>query len=154
MTTKPSNSDTKNQLQQLLEENSQLINVILQFQNEGKMMEALLYQARLQINLTQLAVIADNHVYPGSVIPPPLSANAINDQPEKVNTQLVKFITFVRQNGLKDLGEASEFLSLPKESVVKIAKSYYEYLIAKNRIEDADQIKSDLAYNGIQISQE
>ncbi|KAK2633986.1 hypothetical protein Ddye_028778 [Dipteronia dyeriana] len=58
---------TTEQIQKYLEENMQLIMVIMENQNLGKVAECALYQTQLQNNLTYLAKIADNQPQPPKV---------------------------------------------------------------------------------------
>ena len=122
-------------IQQLLDENEELIKVILKFQNEGKMMDAILYQARLQINLTQLAAIADNHVHPSVKI----------SDTKKVDPRLVQFVDYVQTNGLEDVENAALSLNLPVSTVISLGVSYYKYLIQNRRETEAEQLKQDLS---------
>jgi len=59
------------QIQKMLDENSQLIQAIADYQNKGKATECLQYQQILHRNLVYLASIADSNQNISSLLPPP-----------------------------------------------------------------------------------
>ena len=55
-----SRSAQPSMIQKMLDENTILINTIIEYQQQGRHQETYDYQKQLQRNLTQLAMIADN----------------------------------------------------------------------------------------------
>ncbi|KAH0785342.1 SS18-like protein 2 [Histomonas meleagridis] len=89
-------------IQQILDENSKLLAVIMKCQNEGRIMDSILYQTRLQLNLVQLASIADNRPHPS--VGPQAVKEIITSSTEATEEKLKlsKFIQTIRRVGLRD----------------------------------------------------
>lgn len=138
------------EIQQLLQENAHLIKVILKCQNEGRIMDAMLYQTRLQINLTQLASLADNRPHPAfgtqrSVQNMPMNAPIENSS---FQAQLLRFTRAVKEMGLKNLNSISRETDIPLDKVGALAKQYIAFLKRQDRFTEATQLESELSMNG------
>ncbi|XP_070603767.1 protein SSXT isoform X2 [Erythrolamprus reginae] len=62
-------------IQKMLDENNQLIQCIMDYQNKGKTLECSQYQQLLHTNLVYLATIADSNQNMQSILPPPPTQN-------------------------------------------------------------------------------
>ena len=138
-----SNSLTTEEIQQLLDENSHLIKVILTCQNEGRIMDAMLYQTRFQLNLTQLAACADNNKHPAHN-----SAAKSGDEETRMQAKLSNFIHVVSEIGLKNLKAVSEATDIPLEKVGPIGLSYVAFLKRQNRFGEAQHLEKELIAQG------
>ncbi|CAG2121182.1 unnamed protein product, partial [Medioppia subpectinata] len=73
------------QIQKMLDENTHLIQCIVDYQNKGKGQECLQYQQQLHRNLVYLASIAETNPNISALLPPPQgftpTTNAMNNRP-------------------------------------------------------------------------
>lgn len=77
-------------VQKILDENAQLIQAIVDYQNKGKAVECVQYQQLLHKNLVYLASLADTSQNIQSLLPPPPAANQIpgnSSGPSAMNMQ-------------------------------------------------------------------
>lgn len=139
------NELTKEQIQQLLDENTQLIKVILTCQNEGRIMDAMLYQTRFQLNLTQLAACADNHKHP--------SLNTV-PQDSKTHSQITKFVRAVETGGFKDLNSIADQCDIPVDKIGQIGIAYIAFLRRQSKFTEAKNLENELIAQGFQINGE
>ena len=140
---------TSAQIQQLLDENTHLINVILTCQNEGRIMDAMLYQTRFQLNLTQLAACADNHKHPSLN-----SATTVENEDTRMQAKLSRFIHAVNELGFKNLNALSEASDIPLDKIGPIGLSYVAFLKRQNRFGEAQQFEKDLIAHGFEPKEE
>jgi hypothetical protein len=136
---------------QLLEENSLLIKVVMKCQNDGRMMDAMLYQTRLQLNLMQLAAIADNRPHPSTgpeavraMLPPG------GDGAASAQLTLSRFVMAVKEHGLKNIGYLAKATAIPLDKIPPLAKAYIAYLKRGDRFSEATQLENELAMNGLE----
>lgn len=80
----------------MLDENSQLIQAIMDAQNKGKASDSVHYQNLLHKNLTYLASLADPNQQLSQVIPPPQTL-------EQATNNISVSITITQQNDFKTL---------------------------------------------------
>ena len=140
---------TQAQIQQLLDENTHLIKVILTCQNEGRIMDAMLYQTRFQLNLTQLAACADNHKHPS------LNSNdAVDNADTRMQAKLSRFIHAVNEMGFKNLNALAEATDIPVEKIGGIGLSYVSFLKRQNRFGEAQQFERELIAQGFEPREE
>ena len=137
--------DFQENIQQILNENAQIIKVILRCQSEGRMMDCLLYQTRLQLNLIQLAALADNRPHP-SIGTESNSEIFSNKEESDQQTDLGKFIRAVKENGMKDLLLISRITSIQSNKIRPICNAYIDYLKRKCRYTEAAKFEKDLEF--------
>jgi hypothetical protein len=142
---------SSDEINQILRENGLLIKLTMKCQNEGRMMDAMLYQTRLQLNLVQLAAIADSRPHPGagpqavrSTLPPPSEGNANS------HMTLSRFVLAVKEHGLKNIGYLSKAISIPIDKIAPLARAYIAFLKRENRFSEATQLENELAMNGLE----
>ena len=140
---------TTEQIQQLLDENTHLIKVILTCQNEGRIMDAMLYQTRFQLNLTQLAACADNHKHPSLN-----TTESIDNADTRMQTKLTRFIHAVNEMGFKNLNALSEATEIPVDKIGPIGLSYVSFLKKQNRFAEAQQFERELIAQGFEPKEE
>ena len=140
---------TSDKIQQILDENSKLIAVVLKCQNEGRIMDSILYQTRLQLNLVQLASIADNRPHPSIGPEPVKEIIAASTQATDKKVLLSKFIQTIRKVGLKDLNLVSSLTGIPVEEVKSLSNAYIEFLKRQNRNAEAKEYEEDLSPNPV-----
>ncbi|EAY09211.1 hypothetical protein TVAG_309000 [Trichomonas vaginalis G3] len=136
---------TKEQIQQLLDENTHLIKVILTCQNEGRIMDAMLYQTRFQLNLTQLAACADNHKHPSQNTPIPDSRS---------QAQITRFVRAANSMGFKDLNALADTCDIPLDKIGPIGVAYVAFLRRQNRFNEAQNLEKELTAQGFEIKQD
>lgn len=132
----------ENEIQEILNENSRLIKMILSCQQEDRLMDAMMLQARLQRNLVMLAPYADRQQ---SVT---ADSNAAIAAASNVRQTLSRFIQVVKESGLKDLKLISSLTDIPLEKIVPLAQAYIEYLKRQNLFLEAQQREYELSLNG------
>lgn len=136
---------TSKDIQQILNENSNLISVILKYQNEGRIMDALLYQTRLQLNLVHLASIADNLPHPSYGIQELTNISPDVHHNVETKVKLAKFISVVKKCGLKDLKKVAVAASITTEEAKDLSTRYIAFLRRQNRNEDADELEKEMS---------
>ena len=129
------------QIQQILDENSNLIKMILKCQNENRIMDSMLFQARLQNNLLILAPFAKAQENSTSV------PNGI-EPASSAKSQLSKFVQAVKESGLKDLKLISALTDIPLEKIVPLAQAYIAFLKRQNSFTEAQHLEYELSLNG------
>ena len=136
------------EIQQILDENTHLIKTIMKCQREGRIMDAMLYQTRLQLNLVHLASIADNR--PAPTTGPQAVREAVNSSEDTQNSEvtLTKFVRAVRENGLKDIELISRITDISIDKIVPLANAYIAFLKRQNRFAEALQLENDLSLIG------
>ena len=137
-------------IQQLLDENAALIKVIVRCQREGRIMDAMLYQTRLQLNIMQLAAIADNQPSPSSG--PQALRQLVNstEQPASSQILLTRFVRAVKENGLKNITQIANITDIAPDKIVPLANAYIDFLKRQNRFSEATQLENELAINGVE----
>ena len=140
---------TTEQIQQILDENTHLIKVILTCQNEGRIKDAMLYQTRLQLNLTQLAACADNHKHPSLN-----SSEQIENADTRLQAKLSRFVHAVNEMGFKNLSALAEASDIPVDKIGPIGLSYVAFLKRQNRFAEADQFEKQLFAQGFEPKEE
>ncbi|KAH0785336.1 SS18-like protein 2 [Histomonas meleagridis] len=132
-------------IQQILDENSKLLAVIMKCQNEGRIMDSILYQTRLQLNLVQLASIADNRPHPS--VGPQAVKEIITSSTEATEEKLKlsKFIQTIRRVGLRDLELISTLTDIPIKEVRTLSTTYIEFLKRQNRNHEAEEYEEELS---------
>lgn len=140
------------EIQQILDENTHLIKTIMKCQREGRIMDAMLYQTRLQLNLVHLASIADNR--PAPTTGPQAVREAVNSSEDTQNSEvmLTKFVRAVRENGLKDIELISKITDISIDKIVPLANAYIAFLKRQNRFAEALQLENDLSLIGAEPS--
>lgn len=143
---------SQEEIQGILEENNQLIKVIVKCQREGRVMDAMLYQTRLQLNLVHLASVADNRPAPSSGIPPSRSGDQQTEPEENLplKAQLTKFVNAVSENSLKSIPTIARITGIPIEKIVPLANAYIAFLKRQNRFTEATRFENELAMNGVE----
>lgn len=138
-------------IQRILEENNELIKVVVKCQREGRVMDAMLYQTRLQLNLVHLASVADNRPAPASGIPIARSSEQPETRDETIpaKAQLTKFVNAVNEHGLKSLPAVARITNIPLEKIVPLAHAYIAFLKRQNRFTEATRLENDLVINGV-----
>ena len=138
------------EIQQILDENTQLIKIIMKCQREGRIMDAMLYQTRLQLNLVHLASIADNRPAP-TTGPQAVREAVATGQTETQSSEMIltKFVRAVKESGLKDVMLISKMTDIPIDKVVPLASAYIAFLKRQNRFSEALQLENDLALAGV-----
>lgn len=141
------NAESDEEIQRMLDRNSFLIKSILQFQNEGRIADVMLYKAQLQINLEKLAHIAESKGQNNAV-----GSGTLNGSDPSVDTQvqLSKFVRTVKENGLKNLKLISEITGIQLEKIAPLSQAYIAFLKRKNRFTEAKQLENELAVNGVE----
>jgi hypothetical protein len=134
-------------IDQVLRENAWLIKTVMRCQSEGRMMDSMLYQARLQLNLFQLAAIADSRPVPGAG-PHPVRAAPQSEPSANAQVQLSRFVPAVMEHGLKSIGYIAKVTSIPTDKIVPIARAYIAFLKRENRFSEATQLDNELAIGG------
>jgi hypothetical protein len=138
------------EIQQVLDENSWLIKMIIKCQNDSRIMDVMLYQTRLQLNLVHLASVADSRPHPNAIpeavrsVPPPAT-----DAPLSSQVALSRFVRAVKQHGLKNIGYISSETSIPVDKIGSLAFAYIAYLKRENRFSEAAQLEAELSVNGL-----
>jgi hypothetical protein len=135
-------------IDQVLSENAWLIKTVMKCQSEGRMMDAMLYQTRLQLNLVQLAAIADSGPIP-TVGPQTIRAAALQAEPgANAQVQLSRFVRAVKEHGLKNISYIAKVTCIPVEKIAPIARAYIAFLKRENRFSEATQLDNELAIGG------
>lgn len=139
-------NETNEEAQRLLDQNSYIVKSILQFQNEGRTMDAMIYKARLQQNLEKLVQIAESKGQNSAVV-----GGSLNGADSSVDTQvqLSKFVRTVKENGLKNLKLISEITGIQLEKIAPLSQAYISFLKRKNRFTEAKQLENEMSVNGI-----
>ena len=139
-------AEPNEEVQRLLDQNSYLIKSILQFQNEGRTIDAMIYKSRLQLNLEKLTHIAESKGQNNTVM-----GGMLNGSDTSVDTQvqLSKFVRTVKENGLKNLKLISEITGIQLEKIAPLSQAYIAFLKRKNRFTEAKQLENELAINGL-----
>lgn len=139
-------NEPSEEVQRLLDQNSYLIKSILQFQNEGRIMDAMIYKGRLQQNLEHLAQMAESRGQNNTIV------NNLNGEDSSVDTQVLlsKFVRTVKENGLKNLKLISEITGIQLEKIAALSQAYISFLKRKNRFTEAKQLENELAVNGVE----
>ena len=132
-------------IQLILDENSNLIKSILSLQAQGKIMEVLIFQARLQSNLTRIQKLQEKMNSETTQ----MSNTRYNNSSIPINAQLTKFVNIIQKVGVKNISVVSQALDIPPEKVVKLSLAYVAYLRRQNRVSEAQQILNELEINGI-----
>ena len=132
----------QNEIQDLLDENTRLIKSILSCQQEDRLMDSMMLQARLQSNLVLLAPYADRH----QNISPDNDSEI--DMSSSIRIRLSRFIQVVKELGLKDLKLISNLTDISLEKIVPLAQSYIEYLKRQNQFLEAQQREYELSLSG------
>lgn len=136
------------EIQILLDQNSEIIKSILKFQNDGKIMESMIYQTRLQSNLTKIENIQKEiELKNGQSVP--LTPKNTSYEKMPFYAQLSKFVAVVQRMGVKNITSVAEALEITPENVVKLSLAYASFLRRQNRISEAQQIANELEINGI-----
>lgn len=140
------NNEPNEETQRLLDQNSYIIKSILQFQNEGRTMDAMIYKARLQQNLEKLVQIAKSEGQNNASV-----GGALNGADSSVDTQvqLSKFVRTVKENGLKNLRLISEITGIQLEKIAPLSQAYISFLKRKNRFTEAKQLENELSLNEV-----
>ena len=130
---------SKEEIQQILDENSHLVKVILTCQNEGRMMDSMLYQTRLQLNLTNLAAIADNYKHPI------FGKKSISDRSIETakSNYISSFITFIREPGTKSIVSIAKKLGISNSEAQNLVLSYISFLKQHNRQHEANKLENE-----------
>ena len=117
-------NEPSEEVQRLLDQNSYLIKSILQFQNEGRIMDAMIYKGRLQQNLEHLAQMAESRGQNNTIV------NNLNGEDSSVDTQVLlsKFVRTVKENGLKNLKLISEITGIQLEFCYLKISRFFSYL--------------------------
>lgn len=137
------------QINQLLNENARLIKVIIACQNDGQITDAVLYQTRLQLNLIQLATVADNHPHPSASGTIRMLNNAAQRTTDRAHLSMELFVNAVTKYGLRDLARITEETEISPEKIVPLAFAYIDFLRRKNRIAEASKLQNELEIQGI-----
>jgi hypothetical protein len=113
-------------------------------------MDAMLYQTRVQLNLVQLAALADNRPHPSmtpesvrSMIPPS------SESPASSQVSLSRFVRAVKEHGLKNIAHIASVTSIPVDKIGPLAFAYIAYLKRENRFSEASQLEAELSMNGL-----
>ena len=128
-------------LDELLEENTQLMKVILKCQNTGRIMDAMVYQTRLQKNIVQLMELADNNIHPSYGSRQSIEVVKSADSKMLVNV-FAKFVYYTSLHGFENLKQTSEFVGIPLDSTRELGIMYIEYLREKGRYKQAKELES------------
>ena len=138
------------EIQQILDENAHLIKVIMKCQREGRIMDAMLYQTRLQLNVVHLASIADNR--PAPITGPQEVRQALNSVGESQSSKvlLAKFVRAVKENGLRNIGYLATVTDISIERIIPLSTAYIAFLKRQNRFSEATQLENELSMNGVE----
>ncbi|OHS94313.1 hypothetical protein TRFO_11159 [Tritrichomonas foetus] len=137
--------ETHENIQQILDENAHIIKVIMKSQNEGRMMDCMLYQTRLQLNLIQLAALADNRPHPSIGTQESKSILENSKKGENITTDTAVFIRAVKENGMCDLELISKITQTDLTKVKGLCHGYIDFLRRQNRAEEANKFENDLS---------
>ena len=134
------------EIQRILDQNALLIKSIIVFQNEGRVLDAMIYKAKLQKNLEFLTGASESGIRQGA-----LSDDSRSSSDNNANTQIIlsKFVHTVKENGLKNPGLVSEITGIPLEKIVPLAQSYIGFLKRHNQFTEAKQLENELSLNGV-----
>lgn len=133
---------TFSDIQQLLDENSHLIRVIQKCQNEGRIMDALLYQTRLQLNILDLASTADGLPHPSFGCGP---SSPSSSAPAEPPLQLSRFVSSLRRSGGRDLPRAAADAGISLADAESLAARYVRFLRRQRRDAEADALSAALS---------
>ena len=137
---------TREDVQRVLDENTELIKKIIHYQSEGLINESSILENKLHSNFALLSKFSGN----GREI----DLMNLKDQKDQENLQLnailSRFIRAVNEIGFSDLDNLSEATDIPKNKLVLLGLSYIEMLKRQNRFSEAQIFEKELAINGVE----
>lgn len=138
-------TNSKFEIQFLLDQNAYLIKSILRFQSEGRIMDAAIYKARFQKNLEKLTYFIDQSGQNNAATGEFGEFSQLSMDPQ---VRLSKFVHAIKDaNSLKNLRLISEITGIEIEQIVPLAKAYISFLKRKNQFTEAQRLESDLSLN-------